>query len=169
MADTIDEPDQLDIIVPPYDPTETPNMIESNNAHIWYEHSVLEYVLLFISIAIILIFLIPFSIQYYVLIYFASIISYAIVIFFVYYWSVRNDMRDIRLMLIFFVFALVLSQLFQYYTTDDVLVIMMYVISLAFLLYIIVRGWKTPFVIALIVPLAFIISQIVVQVLNWVS
>jgi len=164
MADSVDEPDQINIDIPP----DYRNRIESKNAYIWYISGYLEYILLFISIAIILIFLIPFDNKYYIWIYIISIVSYALVIFFVYFWSRKRDMRDVRLMLIFFVFAMLASQFFHYYTLNNVVVVSMYTISLILLLYISIRGWKTVFAIAMLFPIAFIIYQIVVQIMEWI-
>lgn len=141
---------------------------QNKNVHIWCKASVLEYILLLVAIAIILIFLIPNRNQYKILIYFLSLITYAIVIFYVYFWSVKRDMRDIRLMLIFFVFVLLSSQLFHYYTTNNVVALIMYTISLILLVYIVVRGFMTWFTIAMLIPLGFVTYQIVVQILDLV-
>lgn len=164
MADSVDEPDQINIDIPPG----YRDRVESKNAYIWYVSGYLEYILLFVSIAIILIFLIPFDNKYYIWVYFISIISYALVIFFVYYWSRKNDMRDMRLMLIFFVFTMMSSQLFHYYTLNNVVAVAMYAISLIFLLYISIRGWKSLFALAMLFPIAFIVYQIIVQILEWI-
>ncbi len=164
MSSSVDEPDQLNIDIPP----DYINRIETKNAYIWSKGGVLEYIFLLIAILVTLIFLIPNSNEYKVLIYFLSLISYALVIFFVYFWSVKNDMRDIRLILIFFVFALLLSQVFHYYTLNNVVAIIMYSISLILLIYIVARGIKTWFALAMIFPIAFVIYQLIVQVLDWV-
>lgn len=164
MSDSIDEPDQLNIDIPPDYIYKT----ESKNAYIWGKSGVLEYIFMMVSIIVILIALIPSSNKYRLLIYFLSLITYSLVIFFVYFWSMKKDMRDMRLMLIFFFFSLLLSQLFHYYTLNNVVAIIMYTISLAILIYISVRGWKTWFALAMLFPILFVVYQIIVQLLDWV-
>lgn len=150
-------------------PPEYADRVESKNAYVWYQGGILEYILLIVAIAIVLIFLIPFSNKYYIWIYFISLISYAIVIFFVYFWSKKNDKRGMRLMLLFFIFVLLLSQLFNYYTDNNVVAVIMYLIALLMLIYIVVRGFMTWFTIAMMIPLAFIIYQIVIHVIIWIN
>lgn len=161
MAESIDEPNQFD----PALPEDILSMPKSKNSKIWYTSGVLEYILLTVAIAIILAFLIPSS-KYKIWIYFISLIIYAIVIFYVYFWSVKDDKRGMRLVLIFFIFLLLLSQLFHYYTTNNVVAIIMYSLTLIALIYIIVRGFKTWFTIAMILPLLFITYQLLVQILD---
>lgn len=131
---------------------------------IWKTSSVWEYVILILSIAVILVFLIP-NDDDKIMNYTLSLASYASVILFVYYWSLVKPMRDHRIMLIFFVFVFMLSQIFHYYTDNNVVDIVMYSISLCILLYIIGRGITSPMVIIILIPLGYLIYLLTIQII----
>lgn len=135
---------------------------------IWERSSVLEYILIYVVIVVFLVFIIPRDSVDWALAYTASVISYGAVILFIYYWSIRTNYenRDMRLIFIIYFFVMMFAQVFYYYTTNDVIAIVMLVIAIALLIYLIVRGIATPFVMAMLIPLALAAYYIYLTLLS---
>lgn len=135
---------------------------------IWYRSSVLEYVLIYIVIIVFLIFIIPRDSIDWAMAYTASLISYLMIVLFIYYWSMRTNYenRDMRLVFIIFIFVMLFAQTFHYHTTNDVIALIMLVIAMILLIYLMIRGIYTLYVILLFIPFALISYYIVIQIVE---
>lgn len=133
---------------------------------IWCESSIIEYILIWVVIVVFLIFIIPRDDWIYA--YLANVVSYGIVIAYIYYWSLRTNYenRDMRLVFLIFYFVMLLSIVFHYYTTNDVIAIVMLSITFILLVYLIVRGIKGFFFILLLIPIALVVYYITIEIIT---
>jgi hypothetical protein len=168
MANDVSDPDQSVPDLPPLDELSyVDNEDSPNSLHPqWYTSNVTDYILLIIVVLIILFFLIPGAttdsgnINRWIN-YVFSVISYATVIMYAYYYvTVFGYKQELNILMIIFVFVFLFSQLAQYYIKNPLVSMLSYIAALGLLIYIPIMA-SSYLAFILILPGLYLIYQIV--------